>query len=105
MTKKLLFIIFITLFSISVVAGEYGGKVKALYVDHHGRVLINIDGGSVKPNCAEALWQFNFRMTDPGAKEWFSMLLATRATNTTIRLGYVDNPTGECSVVYFFYVD
>jgi hypothetical protein len=84
-------------------ATELSGKVKALYVDHNGRVLLNIDAGATQPNCIKALWQFNFMLSEPGGKERFSMLLASRANNTNIIVGYHDNPTGECGVVYLYY--
>jgi len=102
--KKFFFKAALVLFSFPALAGEYTGKVKAMYVDQYGRVLLNIDGPG-QPNCHQALWQFNFNLSGTSAKEWFSMLLATRAMGTSIRLGYVDNPAGECTVVYFYFLD
>lgn len=105
MIRKVLVVIVLSALAISTTAAEFGGKIKALYVDHYGRVLFNIDGGSGQPLCAPALWQFRFGMEQTGAKEWFSMLLTARATGTMIIIGYEENPSGECNVKYAYYLN
>ena len=104
MIKKILAIIALSILATTASAIEYTGKVKGLLVNEAGNVSVNIENSSATPNCGGGIWQFNFSMTTPGAKEWFSMLLAARATGTLVTVGYNANPSSTCAVAYLFYL-
>lgn len=105
MIRKILLILTLSIVGTNAFATEYTGTVKGVVVNGFGHVTININGGNQPaPNCAPGLWQFSFDLAKPGAKEWFSMLLTARATNTVITVGYGDKPTGVCEVSYLMFL-
>ncbi|TQV69709.1 hypothetical protein FKG94_23245 [Exilibacterium tricleocarpae] len=104
--KKFILIIFtLTILSLPTFsATEFYGNVKGFYVNSSGVVLVTLDNGSTTPECGNS-WQFTFSVSDNGAKEWISMLLTARASGSIIKVGYGPNPSGSCSVQYFYFQD
>lgn len=83
-------------------ATETGGKVKGFYINNTGLVLLKLDQ-PIQPACGDSVWNFQFSVNGTASKEWITMLLTAKATNTVINLGYIPNPNGRCSVSYFYY--
>ncbi len=105
--KKLVLGIFVLLLSHIAHAAnvEFIGVVKGFYVDKNGIVLVNIENPTSSPMCSDPTWPFTFNISDSAAQYWLSMLLASRTTKDTIKLGYTTSETGRCEVRYFYYLD
>lgn len=104
MLKKILFLICTLIISTSsVFAVGYSGKVKNLYVNSSGLVLVNLDNGATTLNCGDARWPLHFNVDGISANQWMSLLITARAQNKKISVGYSANETGRCSVSYFYF--
>jgi len=104
MRLKVISAIFMVVFLITnASADHYAGKVKNLYVNATGLVLVNIDNGSSSLNCSDGTWPLNFNVNDLVADHWMSLLLTARAQNKTIKVGYTPNEAGRCAVSYFYF--
>lgn len=102
-------IFFVLLFMCCCVAAkaepEYKGIVKAFYISKGGSVMLTLDNGATLPDCGTtSSWKFTFTMSDPAAKEWVSMLLTAKASDTKIVVGYNPNATGRCTIEYFYFI-
>ena len=89
-------------------AVEFHGKVTGFYINKNGEALVRLK--STQPNqtisCASGNgWDLTFNSTTEVGKMWVSMIMASRLSNTEIKVGYLPNPTGICSVNYFYYYD
>jgi hypothetical protein len=86
-------------------SSEYYGEVKGLYVNANNTVYVKLANSTTVPECGNGNWNFGFAMGNEVSKAWLSMLLTSRATNTTIKIGYTPNSDGICSIAYFYYLD
>ncbi|MBL4703802.1 MAG: hypothetical protein JKY54_04735 [Flavobacteriales bacterium] len=104
--KKYLATLILTLgFSVqNSFADEFSGNVKGFYVNNNGVALVTMENGTTQPNCPPGVWQFTFNTEDNGAKEWVSMLLTARTTQSNIKVGYSPNTSNYCSVSYFYFL-
>ena len=84
---------------------EFSGAVKGFYVNKHGIVNVNIEHPTATPDCNYPTWPFTFNVADIPAQVWLSMLLASKTTGDTIKLGYEPSVSGSCNVHYFYYLN
>jgi hypothetical protein len=99
--KVFIFIMVCIFCSSALSASEYTGKVKGFYINTGKTVLIKFDINT--PACSDTSWPFSFNMDGPVAKEWVSMILMARAADKEIKIGYIPNSGGRCSVSYFYF--
>lgn len=103
MLKKAIFIITLLIFNNPAYSMEYGGVVQGFYINESNLVLVKLKNDNTSPQCAVGTWQFKFNGNSDVAKNWISMLLASRMSNKKIIVGYTKNEEGLCSVHYFYY--
>ena len=92
--------------SVCYSAPESSGQIQTFYINSSGQVLFRLGNtASLPPECSDQSWPYQFSVTDLSANAWISMLLAAKATNELVRIGY--NPvqgTNRCNVIYLFYL-
>lgn len=102
------FLIFsILIFSSVVSAAEWTGKVTNFYVNSAGQVLLKVKDsqGNVPQHCVTGLFPFAFSVKDLAAKEWVSMLLTAKTTQTDILVGYSPQDSqNQCVVAYLAFI-
>lgn len=84
-------------------APQSSGKVTKFYLKGDGLVLFKLGETSGLPAECTNSWPYGFKTTDLAGKEWFSMLLAARATGENLNIGYESTATDRCNVVYLFH--
>lgn len=99
------FILFLLSHAAHATNVEYNGTVKGFYINNSGIVLVSIHNSALQPQCNDQVWPFTFNVTDISAQSWLSMLLTSRTTRDTIKLGYTPSGTGRCTINYFYYLD
>ena len=96
------------LFTAPTRAAEFRGTVSGFYINKNGEALVRIKGTVPNQaiNCTAGNgWDLTFSSATEVGKIWVSMLMATRLSNSEIRVGYVPNSAGICTVDYFYYYD
>jgi len=101
--KILISVLLICYSGLSFSAPQYSGKVKGFYVNNDELVLVKLDIST--PECGNTNWPFEFSASSPVAKEWVSMLLMAKSSQTKINVGYTANTAtgGRCSIAYFYF--
>lgn len=103
--KTVLFLTFLSLSQIAYSA-EYSGKVKGFYINNISTALLSLSDGASQPECESGVWQFTFNVeTESSAKEWVSMILASKATGSTLKVGYTPDTSARCSIQYLYFLD
>ena len=97
--------IMLVLVSVDSFSVEFTGTVKGFYVNSANTALVTLKQEELTPSCLPGTWQFHFDSTTEYGKQWVSMILASRMSQTKIKVGYTPNPYGRCSVSYFYYLD